>query len=44
MGVIIVVNLIPILVRTIPLETGDLTDEAKIDLLSQELDSAFLLF
>lgn len=37
MGVIIVVNHIPILVRTIPLETGDLTDEAKIDLLSQEL-------
>ena len=37
MGVIIVVNHIPILVRTIPLETGDLTNEAKIDLLSQEL-------
>jgi len=37
MGVIIVVNHIPILVRTIPLETGNLTDEAKIDLLAQEL-------
>jgi len=37
MGVIIVVNHIPILVRTIPLETGNLTDEAKIDLLGQEL-------
>jgi Tfp pilus assembly PilM family ATPase len=37
MGVIIVVNHIPLLVRTIPLETGNLTDEAKIDLLSQEL-------
>jgi len=37
MGVIIIVNHIPILVRTIPLETGNLTNEAKIDLLSQEL-------
>jgi len=37
MSVIIVVNHIPILVRTIPLETGNLTNEAKIDLLSQEL-------
>ncbi len=37
MGVIIVVNHIPILVRTIPLETGNLTGEAKIDLLGQEL-------
>ena len=37
MGVIVIVNHIPILVRTIPLETGNLTDEAKIDLLSQEL-------
>jgi len=37
MGVIIVVNHIPILVRSIPLETGNLTNEAKIDLLSQEL-------
>jgi type IV pilus assembly protein PilM len=37
MSVIIVVNNIPILVRSIPLETGNLTNEAKIDLLSQEL-------
>ena len=37
MGVIIVVNHIPILVRTIPLDPGNLTDEAKVDLLSQEL-------
>ncbi len=37
MSVIIVVNHIPILVRSIPLETGNLTNEAKIDLLSQEL-------
>ncbi len=37
MGVIIVVNHIPLLVRTIPLETGNLTNEAKVDLLSQEL-------
>ncbi len=37
LGVIIVVNHIPILVRTVPLETGNLTEEAKLDLLSQEL-------
>ena len=37
LGVIIIVNHIPILVRTVPLETGDLTAEAKADLLSQEL-------
>ncbi|MCJ7715374.1 MAG: pilus assembly protein PilM [Anaerolineales bacterium] len=37
MGVIIVVNHIPVLIRTVALETGDLTDEAKVDLLSQEL-------
>jgi hypothetical protein len=38
LGVIIVVNNIPLLVRTVPLESGDLTDEAKVDLLSQELN------
>jgi hypothetical protein len=37
MEVIIVVNHIPLLVRTIPLDSGDLTGEAKVDLLSQEL-------
>jgi hypothetical protein len=37
MGVTVLVNYVPILVRTIPLESGDLTGEAKIDLLSQEL-------
>ncbi|MEJ2446384.1 MAG: pilus assembly protein PilM [Anaerolineales bacterium] len=37
MGVTVLVNYVPILVRTIPLERGDLTGEAKIDLLSQEL-------
>ena len=37
MGVIIIMNHIPILVRTIPLESGNLTAEAKVDLLSQEL-------
>ena len=37
MDVIIIVNHIPLLIRTIPLDTGDLTGEAKIDLLSQEL-------
>jgi len=37
MDVIIIVNQIPLLIRTIPLDTGDLTGEAKIDLLSQEL-------
>jgi Tfp pilus assembly PilM family ATPase len=38
LGVIIIVNNIPVLVRTVPLESGDLTDEAKLDLLSQELN------
>lgn len=37
MEVIIIVNHIPLLVRTIPLDSGDLTGEAKVDLLSQEL-------
>jgi len=37
LSVIILVNHIPILVRTVPLETGELTPEAKVDLLSQEL-------
>lgn len=37
LGVIIVVNHIPILVRSVPLETGNLTEEAKVDLLGQEL-------
>lgn len=37
MGVTVLVNYVPMLVRTIPLESGDLTGEAKTDLLSQEL-------
>jgi Tfp pilus assembly PilM family ATPase len=37
MDVIIRVNHVPVLVRSIPLDTGDLTGEAKTDLLSQEL-------
>ena len=37
MSVIIVVNHIPILVRTVALDTGNLTNEANVDLLSQEL-------
>jgi len=37
LGVIIIINNIPILVRSVPLETGNLTAEAKVDLLSQEL-------
>lgn len=37
MDVIIIVNHIPVLIRTIPLDTGDLTGEAKVDLLGQEL-------
>ena len=37
MEVIIIVNHVPLLVRTIPLDSGDLTGEAKVDLLSQEL-------
>lgn len=37
MDVIINVNHIPILVRSIPLDSGDLTGEAKVDLLGQEL-------
>jgi hypothetical protein len=38
LGVIIVINNIPLLVRSVPLETGDLSPEAKVDLLSQELN------
>ncbi len=34
---IVSINHIPILVRSVPLETGNLTEEAKLDLLSQEL-------
>ena len=37
MAVIIVVRGIPVIVRTVPLESGELTREAKLDLLSQEL-------
>jgi hypothetical protein len=37
MAVIIVVEGLPVIVRTVPLESGDLTPEAKLDLLSQEL-------
>jgi hypothetical protein len=37
MDVIILVNHIPVLIRSIPLNTGDLTGEAKVDLLGQEL-------
>lgn len=37
MDVVILVNHIPVLVRSIPLDTGDLTGEAKTDLLSQEI-------
>jgi type IV pilus assembly protein PilM len=37
LSVIILVNHIPILVRSVPLESGDLTPEAKADLLGQEL-------
>lgn len=37
LGVIIIINNIPILVRSVPLETGNLTAEAKVDLLGQEL-------
>ncbi|MFN2280521.1 MAG: type IV pilus biogenesis protein PilM, partial [Anaerolineales bacterium] len=37
MGVIIMVRHVPMLIRSIPLESGDLTGEAKTDLLSQEL-------
>ena len=37
MDVIILAHQIPVLVRSIPLDTGDLTGEAKTDLLSQEL-------
>ncbi|MBS3753810.1 MAG: pilus assembly protein PilM [Anaerolineales bacterium] len=37
MAVIIVVDGLPVIVRTVPLESGDLTAEAKLDLLSQEL-------
>jgi hypothetical protein len=37
LDVIIIINHIPILVRSVPLETGNLSEEAKLDLLSQEL-------
>ena len=37
LDVIVIVNHIPILVRSVPLETGNLSEEAKLDLLSQEL-------
>ena len=37
LGVYIIFNHIPILVRSVPLESGDLTAEAKLDLLGQEL-------
>ena len=37
LGVLIIINHIPILVRSVPLETGNLTAEAKLDLLAQEL-------
>ena len=37
LGVLIILNHIPILVRSVPLETGNLTAEAKLDLLAQEL-------
>lgn len=37
MAVMIVVEGVPVIVRTVPLESGDLTAEAKLDLLSQEL-------
>lgn len=36
MAVIILVDGIPVIVRTVPLESGDLTREAKLDLLHQE--------
>lgn len=38
MAVIIVVDGVPVIVRTVPLESGDLTREAKLDLLGQELN------
>lgn len=37
LDVIVSINHIPILVRSVPLETGNLSGEAKLDLLSQEL-------
>jgi Tfp pilus assembly PilM family ATPase len=37
LGVIIIANHIPILVRSVPLETSNVSAEAKTDLLSQEL-------
>ena len=37
LDVIVSINHIPILVRSVPLETGNLSKEAKLDLLSQEL-------
>jgi len=37
MSVYIIVNQIPVIVRTIPLDSGEISKEAKLDLLSQEL-------
>jgi len=37
LDVIVTFNHLPILVRSVPLETGNLSEEAKLDLLSQEL-------
>ncbi len=37
LDVYLIVNQVPILVRSVPLESGDLTPEAKVDLLGQEL-------
>ncbi|MDZ7843605.1 MAG: pilus assembly protein PilM [Anaerolineales bacterium] len=37
MAVIIIVAGVPVIVRTVPLESGELTREAKLDLLHQEL-------
>ena len=37
MAVYIIVNQIPVIVRTIPLDSGEISKEAKLDLLSQEL-------
>jgi hypothetical protein len=37
LSVIILVNQVPVLVRTVPLETGNLTPETRVDLLGQEL-------
>jgi Tfp pilus assembly PilM family ATPase len=37
MELVIIANQVPILIRAVPLESGDLTPEAKADLLAQEL-------